>query len=87
MEVDARYIKGMLLNPDIAPSTSINRWFVSILMFHFTLVHITGTHHGPDGLLRRPAQDGDEAIDDEEEFGDWIDQLHSFVHQINLISP
>ena len=52
IEVDAAYIKGMLRNPDLAPSASINRWIVSILMFHFTLVHVPGTHHGPDGLSR-----------------------------------
>ncbi|KAF9796716.1 hypothetical protein IEO21_10966 [Rhodonia placenta] len=83
VEVDARYIKGMLKNPDIAPSASINRWIVSILTFHFTLVHVPGTMHGPDGLSRRTAQPGD-VIEDEvdEEFDDWIDQMHSFVHQI-----
>ena len=52
VEVDAKYIEGMLENPDIAPSTSINRWIVSILMFHFTLVHVSGMHHGPGGLSR-----------------------------------
>jgi hypothetical protein len=50
VEVDARYIKGMLKNPDIAPNATINRWIVSILTFHFTLVHVPSTHHGPDGL-------------------------------------
>ena len=43
VEVDARYIKGMLANPDLAPSASMNRWIVSILLFHFTLIHIPGT--------------------------------------------
>ena len=52
VEVDARYIKGMLANPDLAPSASMNRWIVSILLFHFTLVHVPGTRHGPDGLSR-----------------------------------
>ncbi len=37
VEVNARYIKGMLNNPDIAPSASINRWIISILTFHFEL--------------------------------------------------
>jgi hypothetical protein len=60
VEVDARYIKGMLSNLDISPSASINRWIVAILTFHFDLVHIPGTHHGPDGLSRRPWQVGDE---------------------------
>ena len=50
VEVDAKYIKGMLSNPDIAPSASINCWIVSILMFHFELVHVPGSFHGPDGL-------------------------------------
>jgi hypothetical protein len=76
----------MLTNPDIAPSASINRWIMSILTFHFTLVHVAGTHHGPDGLSRRPLQDEDSVVDDEEDFGDWIDQLHGFMHQINPIS-
>jgi hypothetical protein len=52
IEVDAQYIKGMLANPDIAPSASINRWIISILVFHFTLVHVPGSFHGPDGLSR-----------------------------------
>jgi hypothetical protein len=76
----------MLSNPDISPSTSINQWIVAILTFHFDLVHIPGTHHGPDGLSRRPWKVGDdEDRDDEEDFVDLIDQLHGFLHQINVI--
>lgn len=56
IEVDARYIKGMLQNPDIAPSATINRWIMAILTFHFKLVHAPGIIHGPDGLSRRPIQ-------------------------------
>jgi hypothetical protein len=83
IEVDAAYIKGMLGNPDIAPSASINRWIVSILMFHFTLVHVPGTHHGPDGLSRRRPQPGDED-EPEDDFEDWIDQVNGFMHFINV---
>jgi hypothetical protein len=84
VEVDARYIKGMLNNPDIAPSASVNRWIVAILSFHFTLVHVPGKNHGPDGLSRRPAQPGDEQDEDGEEvFEDWIDKMHGFIHHIN----
>jgi hypothetical protein len=76
----------MLSNPNISPSASINRWIVAILTFHFDLVHVAGTHHGPDGLSRRPRQDGDdEEIDDEEDFEDWINRLHRFMHQINVV--
>jgi hypothetical protein len=81
IEVDAKYIKGMLSNPDIAPSASINRWIVSILMFHFTLVHVPGTFHGPDGLSRRRTQPGD-LPEPEDDFDDWINQVHGFLHMI-----
>ena len=85
VEVDARYIKGMLLNPDIAPSASINRWIVFILLFHFTLVHVPGTQHGPDGLSRRPPQPGDDDEDSEynPEFDDWVDKVYGFMHFLN----
>src|SRR6202041_3299619 len=84
IKVDARYIKCMLSNPDIAPSASINHWIVVILTFHFTLVHVAGSHHGPDGFSRRPRQPGDTPDDrDEDEFDDWINKLHGFIHQIN----
>jgi hypothetical protein len=82
IEVDAKYIKGMLANPDIAPSASMNRWILSILMFHFTLVHVPGTHHGPDGLSRRRPQPGDEG-EPEDDFEDWIDQVNGFMHFLN----
>ena len=71
----------MLLNPDIALSTSINRWIVSILMFHFTLVHVPGTFHGPDGLSRCRKQPGD-LPEPDDDFDDWIDQVHGFLHMI-----
>ena len=82
IEVDARYIKGMLANPDLNPWSSINRWILSILTFHFTLVHVPGTFHGPDGMSRRQPQPGD--IDEVDNgFDDWIDQLYGFMHMIN----
>ena len=82
VEVDAKYIKGMLANPDLMPQASINRWILGILMFHFTLVHVPGTHHGPDGLSRRRAQPGDKE-EPEDDFEDWIDQVNGFIHFIN----
>jgi hypothetical protein len=78
----------MLANPDIAPSTSINRCIISILAFHFTLVHVPGVVHGPDGLSRRPTQPGDlPEKDNEEEFDDWIDKFYGFSHFINPTRP
>jgi hypothetical protein len=85
IEVDAKYIKGMLANPDIAPSASINRWIVSLSMFQFTLVHVPGAFHGPDGLSRRKPQPGDSS-ESEDDFDDWIDQVHGFLHMIMPLS-
>ena len=85
VEVDARYIKGMLSNLDIAPSASVNRWIVSILLFHFTLVHVPGTQHRPDGLSRCPPQLGDDNEDSEynPEFDDWVDKVYGFMNFLN----
>ena len=82
IEVDARYIKGMLANPDLDPSASINRWILAILTFHFTLVHVPGTMHGPDGLSRRVPQPGDEP-EPPDDFDDWVDNLYGLMHMIN----
>ena len=50
VEVDAKYIKGMINNPNIQPNATINRWIAGILLFRFKLVHVPGATHGPDGL-------------------------------------
>jgi hypothetical protein len=81
VEVDAKYIKGMLAHPDLVPSASINRWIISILTFHFELVHVPSAFHGPDGLSRRRPQPGDKP-EPEDDFDDWIDRLHGFMHMI-----
>ena len=86
VEVDARYIKGMLTNPDLHPGASINRWILAILTFHFELVPVPGTNHGPDGLSRRVAQPGDEP-NPPDDIDDWIDELYGFMHMINTDPP
>jgi hypothetical protein len=50
-------------------------------MFHFTLIHVPGTFHGPDGLLRRRKQPGN-LPEPEDDFNDWIYQVHGFLHMI-----
>ena len=40
METDAKYIHGMLNNPNSGPNVTINRWIEKILMFYFTLRHV-----------------------------------------------
>ena len=57
--MDAKYIKGMLENPDMMPTATINCWINKILLYHFTLRHKTGATFGPDSLSRRPFQEED----------------------------
>ena len=59
VETDAKYLKGMLENPDMMPNATVNRWIDEIGMFQFTLRHKAGATFGPDGLSRRPNQEGD----------------------------
>ena len=82
VELDARYVKGMLLNPDLEPSAAINRWIMAILMFRFEIVHVPGERHAPDGLSRRPRQPGDPEPEDDG-FDDWIDRVHGLLHLVN----
>lgn len=79
VEVDAKYIKGMINNPDLQPNATINRWIAGILLFDFELVHVPAAkHQGPDGLSRRrkAPQDGEDSDSDQEE---WLDQSYSFL--------
>ena len=77
VETDATYIKGMLQNPDMMPTATINRWIDEISMFQFTLRHKAGATFGPDGLSRRSFQKGDPVYelcsdDEEEETGEIV---------------
>jgi hypothetical protein len=82
IEVDARYIKGMLWNPDISPSESMNRWILAILTFDFTIVHVPGTRHTHNRLSRWKPQPGDKK-EPEDNFKDWIDNINGFIHFLN----
>jgi hypothetical protein len=82
VEVDASSIKGMLSNPDIQPSATINRWIAAIKLFDFHLQHVPATQHkGPDGLSRRvPA--AHESADTADTADGWIDNAYGFfVHR------
>jgi hypothetical protein len=74
VEMDAKFVKGMLSNLDIQPNATINRWIAAILLFDFVLVHVLADKHtGPDGLSRcEPilGEDGDESDPEE-----WIDNI------------
>lgn len=73
VEVDAKYIKGMLNEPDLQPNATINRWIQGVLLFHFTLIHVPAEKHkGPDALSRRELAEDEEI---EEESDDWLDNI------------
>jgi transposase InsO family protein len=85
VEVDAKYIKGMLNEPDLQPNAAINRWIQGILMFDFTLIHVPATKHvGPDALSRRPLAEGEEIQEEDDE---WLDEIALFVRIMDRDNP
>lgn len=82
IEVDAKYIKGMLSNVDSLANANLQRWAEEILMFHFTLEHVPGKVHGPDGLSRRPPSDQDEILP-RPPLDDTEDILPTFIYEEN----
>jgi hypothetical protein len=73
MEVDAKFIAGLLNNPDLQLDTAVNRWIQGILMFHFALHHVPATKfQGPDTLSQRGKAEDEIAISDDD---DWLDQI------------
>ena len=78
MEVDAKYIKGMLNEPDLQPNATINRWIQGILLFDFTLVHVPAhKHQGPDALSRQ-ARASDEEVEEQDD--SWLDEIVLLIH-------
>ena len=73
VEVDAKYIKGMLNDPDLQPNATINRWIQGILLFDFELVHVPADRHrGPDALSRKEPGEKEEL---NEEDDTWLDDI------------
>jgi len=78
VEMDAKYVKGMLAEPDLMPDAVSNRWIQGILMFDFELVHIPADRFkGPDALSRWPYEnnDGDSDPNYSEEDDAWLDGI------------
>jgi hypothetical protein len=84
VEMDAKFIKGMLNNPTLHPNDAINRWISAILLFDFELVHIPAERHtGADGLSRRPNAPEDPLLEGPDELEDWIDSHAGFFIEVN----
>ena len=77
VEVDAKYVKGMLTNPDLVPGAAANHWIQGIKLFDFELVHVPADrHHGPDALSRRPLTEEDLRVDHNDS---WLDDIVLFI--------
>ena len=84
VEMDAKFIKGMINNPTLHPNDAINRWISAILLFDFELVHIPADKHtGADGLSRRPRAPQDDDLEPVEELENWIDTNAGFFIELN----
>ena len=86
VEMDAKYVQGMINNPDQQPNATINRWITGILLFQFKLVHVAAEKHmGPDGLSHHPPSklDPPEPEDDE----DWLDKAYGFSIELLNTPP
>lgn len=82
VEVDAKYIKGMINNPDIVPNAAMNRWIAAILTFSFKLEHVPARDHTPaDGLSRRRRAEEDPVLVEDVE--GWIDEACGFTLQVH----
>jgi hypothetical protein len=80
VEVDTKFIQGLLNNPDLQPDAAVNRWIQRILMFHFELIHVPAVRfQGPDALSRRGRAKGETAEDDDDE---WLDRI-ALVRQVS----
>jgi hypothetical protein len=69
--MDAKFIRGMLNEPDLQPNAAMNRWIQGILLFDFNLVHVPASHFArPDALSRRLPASQEEYVSDDET---WMD--------------
>ena len=76
IEMDAKFVKGMLSNPDIQPNAAINCWIASILLFNFKLVHVLAEKHtGHNGLFWQEPIPGED--EDKGDLEEWIDDFLS----------
>jgi hypothetical protein len=77
VEVNAKYIKGMINNPNLQPNVTINQWIAGILLFSFKLIHVSMLKHkGINGLSRHPPVEKEPMEDSNYEV--WIDHAYSF---------
>ena len=95
VEMDAKFIKGMINNPMLHPNDAVNCWIAAILLFDFELIHIPAVKHtGADGLSCQPAALDEDPPNDSDELEDWIDsntglfiESHTPPSPYNVVPP
>ena len=79
VEMNAKFVKGMINNPNVQPNATINRWIAAILLFDLEIRHVPAKKHtGADGLSRRPRAPEDE--DPEEDLEEWVEDAMSLMY-------
>ena len=78
VEVDAKYIHGMLNKSEKQPSAVISHWIQGILIYDFELVHVPATKFkGIDALSRQPVDQSQVPDYDDS----WLDNRAFYGHQ------
>ncbi len=84
VEVDAKYIKGMLNEPDLQPNATINRWIQGILLFDFKLIHVPADRFkGPDALSRRRTAENEDVLAEDDS---WVDDIALYAGVAPIIT-
>ena len=86
VEMDVKYVQGMINNLDQQPNVTINRWIAGILLFQFKLIHVAAEKHkGLDGLSHRlPSELNPPEPEDNE---DWLDKAYRFSIELLNAPP
>ena len=84
IEMDAKFIKGMLNSPALHPNDAVNLWVSAILLFDFELVHVpTAKHTGADNLSQHPQAAEDPDAEEPDELDNLIDSNAGFFIKYN----
>ena len=87
VEMDAKFVKSMLNEPDLQPNAIINRWIMGVLMFDFDLIHVpANSFRGPDALSRWPYHLMPEVkVSDEDDT--WLDKVALYARRVSTYEP
>ena len=89
VEIDAKYVKGMINSVEEDPDPIVARWIQAILLYDFEFVHVPADKfRGPDALSRWPPYENysDSGYGSgSEEDDSWLDQVALIIRQANCM--